>query len=214
MTVIRYEKGIDTISDIIHSDLIWGGPSIVFVLSVIDSQEPVLRYYLDNFQDMSMSDLHEHAKAQDMAIILEALQFGTVCISEYMDEEIAQNYMLTKQDLYWEQTVMPSRKTWPYMELMNKIISMQFESGINSYWEYKATVKTMNYKIQKTIEENGKAVSGSDTPVKLSIDHITGANYILLIGNTLALTAFVGEILWFYKMRQLLKKILHARAHV
>lgn len=148
-----------------------------------------------------MTDLNKHAKAQDMAIILEALQFGTVCIAEYMDEGIAQNYMLTKEDMYWEQTVMPSRKTWPYMELMNKIILTQAESGINKYWEFKASGKTMNYKIQKTIQENGRIMSGSDIPVKLSVEHIIGANYLLLIGSVVSLVAFLGEILWFHKLR-------------
>lgn len=153
-----------------------------------------------------MTDLRAHAQAQDMAIILEALQFGTVCIAEYMDESTAKNYMLTKEDMYWEQTVMPSRKTWPYMELMNRIILMQAESGINRHWEFKASVKTMNYKIQKTIEENGKIVSGSDTPIKLSVSHIIGANYILLIGSAISLIAFIGEIIWFHKLRTLFKK--------
>lgn len=148
-----------------------------------------------------MQELTTHARSQDMAIILEALQFGTVCIAEYMDETTAQNYMLTKSDMYWEQTVMPSRKTWPYMELMNKIILMQSESGINKHWEYKATVKTMNYKMQKIIEENGKTMTGSETPIKLSADHIVGANYLFLIGCCLSFIAFVGEMLLFKQLK-------------
>uniref|UniRef100_A0A336MNM8 CSON003529 protein n=1 Tax=Culicoides sonorensis TaxID=179676 RepID=A0A336MNM8_CULSO len=214
MTITKFENPISTISDIIHSDLIWGGPSLVFVLSVIDSQEPDLRYYLDHFKEMSMKELNEHGKAQDMAIILEALQFGTVCIAEYMDEEIAKNYMLTSDDMYWEQTVMPSRKTWPYMELMNKIILMQAESGIASYWEYKATVKTMNYKIQKTIEENKKTLAGNDNPIQLSVDHIIGANYLILIGSVLSCIAFVGELLWYHKFRHIFERKAIARPKV
>lgn len=56
----------------------------------------------------------------------------------------------------------------------------------------------MDYDIQRNIEQNyGKSLQ-SDDPVKLSIQHILGATFLLLLGSTGATFVFLIEILWFW----------------
>lgn len=94
-------------------------------------------------------------------------------------------------------------KTWPFMNQLNRIVLMQAESGIGGYWEYTAAVNTMDYSIQRNIEENSKTPDGSE-PVKLSIQHILGALFLLLFGNIAAIICFLLEIFWHYKARRML----------
>ncbi len=55
----------------------------------------------------------------------------------------------------------------------------------------------MDYDIQRTLEENEKPPHGGE-PVKLSVDHILGALFVLLIGNALATVFFLVEVLVHY----------------
>lgn len=59
----------------------------------------------------------------------------------------------------------------------------------------------MNYNIQRNIEENGKPPDGGE-PVKLSVQHILGALYLLLFGSIGAAVSFVVELFWYYKVEK------------
>lgn len=86
-------------------------------------------------------------------------------------------------------------KTWPFMDQLNRIVLMQAESGIGGYWEYKSAVNTMDYSIQRTIEENGKPPDNSE-PVRLSVQHILGALFLLVFGHLAATVCLILEIFW------------------
>lgn len=53
----------------------------------------------------------------------------------------------------------------------------------------------MDYDIQQNLEENGGT---HNLPVKLSVDHILGALFLLLFGNAFATVSFLVEILLNY----------------
>lgn len=89
------------------------------------------------------------------------------------------------------------------MNQLNRIVLMQAESGIGGYWEYTAAVNTMDYSIQRNIEENSKTPDGNE-PVKLSIQHILGAVFLLLFGNIAATICFLLELFWNYKAKRIL----------
>lgn len=71
----------------------------------------------------------------------------------------------------------------------------------------------MDYTIQKNIEENGKPPEGGE-PIKISVDHILGALFLLLFGNLAATVSFIFEIIWFYNLRKssFIKKIMKIKA--
>lgn len=56
----------------------------------------------------------------------------------------------------------------------------------------------MDYDIQRNIEQNDGKHEQDDDPVKLSIQHILGAIFLLLLGSAGATVAFVIEILRFW----------------
>lgn len=60
-----------------------------------------------------------------------------------------------------------------------------------------SATRTMDYNIQRNLEENGKTPEGGD-PIKLSIEHILGALLLLLFGNAFATISFSVEILTKY----------------
>lgn len=66
----------------------------------------------------------------------------------------------------------------------------------------------MDYDIQRNIEENGKPPDGGE-PVKLSVQHILGALFLLLFGTLTAGIAFVFELFWYHKVQKsvMVKKV-------
>lgn len=59
----------------------------------------------------------------------------------------------------------------------------------------------MDYNIQQTLEENEKSRQGG-APIKLTVEHILGALFILLIGNSIATIFFLLEMLFGYLSRR------------
>lgn len=126
------------------------------------------------------------------------MQYGNVCYGEYLDEELSKNFMITKEEVYWEQTLFLTTQTWPFMPILNKMILMQSESGIGRVWENNESLKLLNPKIQKNLHENGKP-KDSGEPVKLSIKHISGTIGFWIIGCIVSCIVFVLELMWFKK---------------
>lgn len=71
-----------------------------------------------------------------MAVMLEILQSGTLSYQPYIDKESSKFYMIQKELMYWQYTIVMASKTWPFMEQLNRIVLMQQESGIRYYWEH------------------------------------------------------------------------------
>lgn len=70
-----------------------------------------------------------------MAVMLEAMQDGTLSYQPFIDKESSHYYMKTKKSVYWQSTCIIASKTWPFMEQLNRVVLMQQESGIRYYWE-------------------------------------------------------------------------------
>lgn len=153
-----------------------------------------------------------------MAFSVEILQHGTVSYQSFLDKESSKHYMIMKEPMYWTYTVVMSSKTWPFMEQLNRIVFFQQESGLRYYWQYlvklfsvivllllaqliyslQSASRTMNYDIQRNLEENGKPPTGGE-PIKLSVEHVLGALFLLLFGTALATISFLVEMLLKHK---------------
>lgn len=169
------------------------------------------------------------------AVMLETMQYGTLTYQEFIDKPSSKYYMLMKQKVYWQGTIIMASKTWPFMEQLNRIVFMQQQSGIGYYWEqgvnismiidgciksilsihflpFQSAYRLMDYDIQRSIVENGKAHDGGE-PVKLSIQHILGALFLWMFGNSAGILVFVLEKLWNYNKKNIvrLSRILLAK---
>lgn len=70
------------------------------------------------------------------------------------------------------------------------------------YWQ--SASRLMDYDVQRNLEENSKPPQGG-APVKLSVQHILGALFMLLFGNALAVISFLLEMLFKIFIRSKLK---------
>lgn len=83
----------------------------------------------------SIQELLELVQKRQTAVLLETMQYGTLSYQPIIDKPSSKDYMLMKQEVYWQDTVIMASKTWPFMEQLNRIVFMQMESGIKYYWE-------------------------------------------------------------------------------
>lgn len=84
---------------------------------------------------LSIPEVLKLVQQHKTAVMLETMQYGTLTYQEFIDKPSSKYYMLMRQQVYWQGTIIMASKTWPYMEQLNRIIFMQQQSGINYYWE-------------------------------------------------------------------------------
>lgn len=141
MTVTPYDKQIDSIQKLVDSNLKWGTTSINWIYAVQQSTEPVQVRYVKNFLVLSVEEFHELVKQKKAAVIVETMQDGTLTYQSYVDKNDSRFLMIMKEPLYAQYTAMITSKTWPFIAQLNRIVFMQIESGIRSYWEYRVSFK-------------------------------------------------------------------------
>lgn len=91
---------------------------------------------IKNYISKSIPELGQLIQQHKMAITVERMQHGTLSYQSFLDQESSKYYMIMKEPMFWEHTVVMASKTWPFMEQLNRIVFMQQESGIRYYWEY------------------------------------------------------------------------------
>ncbi|XP_063707554.1 uncharacterized protein LOC134836266 [Culicoides brevitarsis] len=201
MTVTRYEEPLDSLEKVVESNLQWGAPAWDWIFTIKQSDYPPFKKFVQKFVVKPIPEMHKLVKAEKFAVTLETMQHGTLSYQPYFDVEDSKFLMMTKHAIYWQDTVIMTSKTWPFMEQLNRIVLMQQESGIQYYWEMQSAKETMNYDIQRNIEENAKPPEGGE-PVRLSVQHILGALFLLLFGSIAATISFFFELFWFHKVEK------------
>lgn len=69
---------------------------------------------------------------------------------------------------------------------------------------HQSAARTMDFNIQRNLEENGKPRKAGE-PIRLSVEHVLGALFLLLFGNIAATISFSIEMLLNYFNRKKLK---------
>lgn len=75
---------------------------------------------------------------------------------------------------------------------------------VQSISHLQSATRTMDYDIQRNLEENGKPPQGGE-PIRLSVEHMLGALLLLLFGNVFATISFSVEMLTKYFDKNKLK---------
>lgn len=104
--------------------------------AIQQSDYPPHKQLIKNYVVKSIPELRVLVQQQKIAVTVEMMQHGTLCYQSFIDKMSSKHYMMMKQPMYWEHTVVMASKTWPFMEQLNRIVFMQQESGIRYYWEY------------------------------------------------------------------------------
>lgn len=135
MTIPRYEPPINTVQDLADSNLHWASTHDAWIFSILMATQPTVVKLLHNFETHPKEILHARALKQELAYSIERLPYGHFAIGEYIDEKSSYEYHYMIEDIYWENCVAMSTKTWPMMEHLDELILVIFQSGIQRYWE-------------------------------------------------------------------------------
>jgi hypothetical protein len=98
-----------------------------------------------------------------------------------------------KEMLYGSHIVTTIRKSSPYKEHLNQIISNLYETGIVYYWEGQTIRRYMSERLQTAITKSVLLDKQSE-PMQLTVDHLQGAFVILGIGLAVATVFCIAEM--------------------
>ncbi|XP_062556996.1 uncharacterized protein LOC134221839 [Armigeres subalbatus] len=192
MTIPRYERPIDTVQDLADNNFPWASTHDAWIFSILMATQPTIIKILHNFQTHPKEVLHHHTKTLDLAYSVERLPYGHFAIGEYIDEEASHKFHLMIEDIYWENCVAMSTKTWPMMEQLDQLILTIFQSGMQRYWELQVVSKFENNKVQLAIATSRHQQNSG--PVKLQPSHLLGAFMLLGFGLAAGLVVCLGEV--------------------
>jgi hypothetical protein len=105
-----------------------------------------------------------------------------------------------KEMLYGSHVVTAIRKSSPYKEYFNQIISNLYETGIVNYWEGQTIRRYMSERLQIAITQS-VVLDNQDGPMQLMVDHLQGAFVILGLGLALGTVFFIAEM-GYYIIKQ------------
>uniref|UniRef100_A0A182Q9U2 Ionotropic glutamate receptor C-terminal domain-containing protein n=1 Tax=Anopheles farauti TaxID=69004 RepID=A0A182Q9U2_9DIPT len=194
MTVPRFEKPIDTVQDLADRNLHWGSTHDAWIFSIQLATQPTIVKLLANFVTYPKDVLHEHAKRRSLAYSIERLPYGHYAIGEYITDELAAQYEIMLEDIYWENCVAMATKTWPLMHELDELTLVIFQSGIQRYWEWQVVSKFSDNKVQHAISTSRRF--DNPGPIALEPSHLIGAFFLLAVGLALAFGCFLLELLW------------------
>ncbi|KXJ76291.1 glutamate receptor U1-like [Aedes albopictus] len=193
MTIPRYERPIDTLEDLANSNLPWASTHDAWIFSILMATQPIIVKILHNFQTHPKEVLHAHTRKLDLAYSVERLPYNHFAIGEYIDEEASHRYHLMTEDIYWENCVAMSTKTWPMMDQLDQLILTIFQSGIQRQWELQVVTKYENDNVQLAIATSRH--TDSDGPIVLQPSHLLGAFLMLGFGLAAGMLAFLVEMM-------------------
>jgi hypothetical protein len=98
-----------------------------------------------------------------------------------------------KEMLYGSHIVTAIRKSSPYKEYFNQIISSLYETGIVHYWEGQTIRRYMSERLQIAITQS-VVLDNQDGPMQLTVNHLQGAFVILGLGLGIATVFFIAEM--------------------
>lgn len=108
--------------------------------------------------------------------------------------------VIMQEDLYYQYTVAFVPRLWPLLGRFNDLVYRWHSSGFDKYWEYRVVAANLNVKLQQQVESTMPGVGeGQDDiniePVTLGMSNFAGILVVWVLGITVALTAFLAELL-------------------
>lgn len=106
--------------------------------------------------------------------------------------------VIMQEDLYYEYTVAFVPRLWPLLERFNELVYRWHSSGFDKYWEYRVVADNLNVQIQQQVEGTMSGGGQEDIniePVTLAMSNFAGILLVWVLGVTVALMAFVAELM-------------------
>nr|XP_023011479.1 uncharacterized protein LOC111518299 [Leptinotarsa decemlineata] len=180
MTLPRYSAPINTVEEFVNSGLLWGATQNGWILSIEKAEDviikkniyrkvlrvfslytmvlvklqitPLYKTIVSRFVPTNEEKLRELSKTSNFAFSLERLPNKNYAIGSYIKKDVIGNFHLMKEDFYWEQCVMMTRKSSVLLPLLDSFILRVFETGLISHWQNEATRSSMDSSVQKAVK--------------------------------------------------------------
>ncbi|PSN57697.1 Ionotropic receptor 41a11 [Blattella germanica] len=194
LTVPRYEKPIETVSDLARHNVKWTGIYDAYLVSIKDSVNPDIQKVVKNWRFGDYDWLEAKTKTGDMSFALEKMLGGHFFIPPFIQEETMDFLRIMKEDLYSCTCVYVMRKGSPFMKSLNTLLMRARDAGLYYYWESYVVRTHLNSRRQLSVINS--RIQNDAGPTKLQLHHIVGAFYLLAYGLMLGSTVFILENLY------------------
>ncbi|XP_049855489.1 glutamate receptor 1-like [Schistocerca gregaria] len=196
LTVPRYERPIDTVSDLHESGLEWAERHLVYLYSIRELTDQIYVDLIQRFRVFSSDTLHSRTSTGDLAFVIERLPGGYFTIGDYIDEEAASRWLRPmREDIYWEYVVFAVPKGWAYLQRLDNMIDRLLQAGIMYTWEGQVARKWLVPRVQLAAQIGMRSYAQSpDGPIKLQLTHVQGEFGLLILGLFLSLVVLLVEI--------------------
>ncbi|XP_021918219.1 glutamate receptor ionotropic, kainate 4-like [Zootermopsis nevadensis] len=203
LTLPRYEKPIESVSDLADHNLIWGGMDDAFTFIMRGSSDPKMQTVVRNFRLESEEYLTARAKVGDMGFVIERMLGGHFYMPSFVNEETMQRLRVMKGNLYFSHTVYVLRKGSPLETSINNMIQWVRDAGLFVFWEGLTVRNYMSSPRQHSVINSRNEEDMG--PTKLLLQHVSGAFYMLGFGLAVSLVILIFELVRF-KFRQIVEK--------
>ncbi|XP_023710270.2 uncharacterized protein LOC111866019 [Cryptotermes secundus] len=168
LTVPRYEHPIDTVKDLADSNLPWVNVHEAWVWSLLDSEDPVSKTLVQHFHVLTEEEMTALSTQGKTAFSLEKLAGDHYSVPIHINETAVHTLRIMNEMLYGGHVVTIIRKSSPYKEYFNQIISSLYETGIVHYWEGQTIQRYMSQRLQIAIKQS-VVLDTQDGPIQLTL---------------------------------------------
>lgn len=148
-----------------------------------------------------------------MGFVIERLSFGHFGGGDYVTVEALQRLKIMIDDIYSQYTVAMVPRLWPHLNKYNELISIWHSSGLDKYWEWKMTAEYLKLNEQNQIETS-KYINYDMGPEKLNLDNFAGLVILWIVGMSLSLVVFAGELLYFKWLKVRKERNMKAKKNI
>lgn len=193
LTVPSYEPPVDTVTDLVNSQLQWGATHDAWIFSLREATEPKMKTLLSRFRALPKEVLYNNSFKANFAFSVERLPAGHFAVGDYITEESMMYLRLMKQDIYYEHCIIVFQKGSPYLDSFNVLIQRLSASGILLFWEGEVSRKFLQTNVQSAIKESSIVLHRAQL-TSIQFSHLLGAFILLSVGLSLAIFSFIVEI--------------------
>ncbi|XP_042204109.1 ionotropic receptor 21a-like [Homarus americanus] len=204
LTVTRRPQGMDSIRDLYDSGAEVSGLGGFFKGALASAVDPYLQSLAERFVAYQELDVVWPKLRGGRAAYLHNRQFLEFVITTQFTSQGGTSMRIMKECFAPYNIAMALQRHSPLKTKFDRVISWMIESGLVRHWfleslrlsrktrEKKTSTKADSFRNGKERTNDGLSESGSDV-IPLSIDHMQGVFFILIIGQLLSLVVFFIE---------------------
>ena len=118
---------------------------------------------------------------------------GHFTTEPHINEGTVTHRRIMRGTLYWSHLYVLWRKGSPYAQRYRNLVSRIREAGLPLYWEADVIRHYMSERLQLQISTS-RMLNQNTGPTRLNLNQLQGVFFLLVLGEALAVIAFVSEV--------------------